>query len=187
MKNIDVKFKEEQRELLLQCKNKKFIKYKADPFRFSNTVYNKLGLFIGNNTYQIRNEIERQDYFGDTEDVARFFFEEINKDDIKSGLENIEQIDTIVDSKIINIYLIQEKQTLIENNEKTYEVNLTRAIIFKTEDREYAFVKDIWFSEEIEIIRANDLVKKLSTEYEKENHEFQDGCILYTERYIEEL
>lgn len=187
MKSIDIRFNNVQKEMLAQCKNKRFMKYKADPFKYTNTVYNRIGLFISNKTYQIRNEIETQDYFGNEEDVAKFFFEEIAKDDIRSGLENTQQIDTMIDSRIVGIYLIQENQKLMENKGNTYEVNLTRAIVFETEDREYAFIKDVWFSEEIEIIRGNDLTQKLLTDFDKEDSEFGDNCILYIERYIEEI
>lgn len=182
MKNINVQFNDEQINNLKWTIGKKFKKYKSDPFKFTNTVYGVVGLYIGSKVFVLKNEIEEQDYYGVKEDVAILNFRETKNNEIESKISNVKQISVDIESNIKDIVLINETQTLYENGLKTYEVKLTRGIIIKTEAREYAFVKDVWFSEQIEIIRGDNLEEKLLSNYDREDTEFSKNGILKIER-----
>ena len=51
---------------------------------------------------------------------------------------------------------------MFENGEQTYDVWLTRGIIIDVGDRQIAFEKDVWFSEEIIVHRGYELSKEFS-------------------------
>ena len=81
------------------------------------------------------------------------------------------------DSIIKKITVVNEHQQLFNQGIQTYDVYVTRAIIFEMEDGgEISFEKDIWFSEEINIRRGHDLIDKLSsTDSFAENWEGIEG------------
>ena len=82
---------------------------------------------------------------------------------IKSAFKDVEMISTPVGEEITSVKIVNEQQTVAINGELTYEVWLTRAIIFEVGGREISFEKDtIPFSEEITIQRGYNLIDKIS-------------------------
>lgn len=163
MKEIDMRFK---KEIFEEFINKKFEKYKHDPFVFTSSVHGTVGIYINNNVYEINNEQEAVDYYGNTDDYAVFKFIKTTDDKIKSLLKNVEQITTKIEKRIKKIILVNENQQTFENGIQTYNVWLTRAIIFVFEDsKEIMFQKDITpFSEEIDIKKGYELIKEIPSE-----------------------
>ncbi len=149
----------------------KFIKYRCDPFTFTNTVTAVVGIYIDNKVYKIFNEQELIDYFDIKDDFAVWNVYETKDSDIQSYIANCKQIDTPINEIIKNITLVNEHQTAIIDSVK-YELWVTRSIIFHLENKDIYFEKsDTAFSEEIEIRRGHDLLK----EYPKRNSYFMDG------------
>ena len=111
---------------------KKLIKYKCDPFVFTNSVYSIVGIYTDDTTYCVTNKIQPIDYFGANEDVGIFNIEESNEENIKSALVDTTQIETIVNEKIESIQVIEEHQKLFNAQTLEYDIHFTRAIIYKT-------------------------------------------------------
>lgn len=162
MVNIDMRFNQ---DIIRSLIGKNFVKYRCDRFVFTNSVTQRVGLFIDDKAYNLTNCQEAVDYFGQVEDVAVSRFEETSTDEIKSAFSDVEQIDTPIGAFIDEIRLVNENQCIYVNGECTYDVWLTRAIIFVVDGREVLFEKDIVpFSEEIIIMRGYDLEGQLSNE-----------------------
>ena len=156
-----------------QMIGKTFIKYKCDPFVFTNSVTGIVGLYIGNQIYEIKNEQTKFQYFDSIDDVALWNIKEVKDSDIHSFFEDTEQINTPVNQKITKITLINEKQVACIDN-LNYSLLVTRAIVFHLENRDICFEKDnTAFSEEIEIKRGHDLL----SEFPKRNDYFLDQWI----------
>ena len=85
-----------------------FIKYKCDPFVFTNSVTGIVGLYIGNKIYELKNEQIKFQYFDSIDDVALWNIKEVKDSDIHSFFEDTEQIITPVNQKIVKITLISE-------------------------------------------------------------------------------
>ena len=84
-------------------------------------------------------------------------------EEIKSAFTDVDQIDTPIGAAIDEIRLINENQRISVNGECTYDVWLTRAIIFVVDGREVLFEKDVVpFSEEIIILKGYELEGQLS-------------------------
>ena len=151
-------------ELINGLVGKKFEKYRHDQFDFTNSVTQRVGLFIGGKIYNLINEQQSVNYFGNSEDVSVFDIEESTLDMVRSAFEDIQQIDTPVEGIITEIRLINENQK-VSSQEDNYEVWLTRAIVFVVDGREITFEKDnVPFSEEITIIKGYSTEERLSDE-----------------------
>ena len=164
MKTIDMRFDE---DILRSFVGKTFSEYKCDPFVFTNSVTQIVGLYIDDKVYSMTNIQESVDYFGDTEDISVCKFKESEKKDIQSAFKDTEMISTPVKGIIEKILLVNEKQQLFKEGEELYSVWLTRGIVFFVNGREISFEKDIVpFSEEIIIRRGYSLLRDFSDEKE---------------------
>ena len=138
---------------------KKFKRYTCDPFLFSNSVTQNIGLFIDADVFILKNEQKEVDYFGEAEEMAVFQLLPAQERDVKSAFIDTEQIRTVVNQKITRIQLINEEQRVSDHEKILYDVFLTRGIIFFLEDREISFEKDqVPFSEEIFIQKGDHLI-----------------------------
>ena len=156
MKTFDMRFNIDTiKNLIGKC----FIKYKCDEFKFTNSVTGTVGIYIDDLVYEFRNEQETVDYFGVTDEYAVFKMINSTDDNIQSFFLNTEQISTPVREKISKIIVINENQKLYKDGIQTYDVWLTRGIIFCLDEREIAFQKDmVPFSEEIYINKGYNLI-----------------------------
>lgn len=97
---------------------------------------------------------------------------------IESALSDIQQINTPADEIINEISIKNENQQLFDNSIQTYDVWLTRAIIFHTNSRDICFKKDFTaFSEDIKIIRGHDLIKTYLKENKYFLEDWDDGVV----------
>ena len=157
-------------EIFKRMISQKFIKYKCDPFVFTNTVTGIVELYIGEKVFELKNEQTAFQYFDSMDDVALWNIKEVSDSEINSVFENTEQIDTSINQNINSITLVNEHQ-IVNIHEQEYNLWLTRAIIFHLENRDIYFEKDnTAFSEEIEIKRGHDLL----SEFPKRNDYFLD-------------
>ncbi len=67
-----------------------------------------------------------------------------------------------VELPVQRILVVQENQQLFENGEQTYDVWLTRGMLFDFGEFQLAFEKAVWFSEEIYITRGQNLISKFT-------------------------
>lgn len=85
------------------------------------------------------------DYFGTPEEVAVWSV----SDEKLPIVDKKTLVLTPVNETIKEIILIQENQRVFDDAGQTYDVWLTRGIVFDLGERQLAFEKDVWFSEEI--------------------------------------
>ena len=121
---------------------KEFSSFLHDEFNYTQSSTQVIELIIAGKSYYIYSFTEEKDYFGSPEDVAVWTV----SDEKLPVVEKKSFIKTPVKETIIGISLIQENQKVFENVEQTYDVLLTRGIVFDLGDRQIAFEKDIWFS-----------------------------------------
>lgn len=162
MKQIDMRFDVNIFKPLI---GRTFEKYRCDQFMYTNSVTQIVGIYIGNQVYKMTNIQETIDYFGNREDMAVCNFNKCQEDDIKSAFKDTSMITIPVNDGIEEIVLVNENQQVVKNGVQTYDVWLTRGIIFAVGGREISFEKDITpFSEEIIIHRGYDLLNEFASE-----------------------
>ena len=163
MTSIDTRLSSADMATIQSFVGKKMIKYKCDPFEFSTSVYGIVGVSFENMSFAFTNFIETMDYYGGQEDVAIFKLVQMPFQNIHSFIQNQTMVETPVESTVAEVKLVNECQKLFENGEQTYEVALTRGVIFIFEDgHELSFEKNIWFSEEISVEKGYDLINRFT-------------------------
>ena len=156
MNRMDMRF---DRNLVQSFVGQQFKKYRCDEFVFTNSVTQIVGIYIGDSVIKLSNEQEAVDYFGNKENIAIFKIMESKDSEIVSAFLNTEQKDNPVNGIIDEIILVEENQQVFERGSQTYDVWLTRGIIFNVDGREISFEKqNVPFSEEINIQRGDDLI-----------------------------
>ncbi|MBR4749728.1 MAG: hypothetical protein IK083_09205 [Abditibacteriota bacterium] len=171
MKAIDIRFSAKEMGLIKRMIGKKMVVYKHDPLEFSTSVYGLVGLLIEDESFAFTNFVEKMDYYGENEDVAVFRIKAIPFDEIKSKIQSQQMIEMPVNDIIAEIDVVNEHQKLYRYSVQTYDVMLTRGIIFRMKDgNELSFEKNIWFSENISVEKGYDLIKRFSP-----TDEFSEG------------
>ena len=158
MKTINIRFTENETQLLRECIGKPLHSVLHDEFTFVNSSTEAVQFNIGDEALFLYSFTESMDHYGSTEDVAVWTLE-------KTAYPIIRQkkfITTPVELPILRILLVQETQQLFENGVQTYKVQLTRGLLFDFGQFQLAFEKAVWFSEEIYITRGQNLISKFN-------------------------
>ncbi|MDO4854932.1 MAG: hypothetical protein Q4A43_05965 [Coriobacteriia bacterium] len=185
MKTVDIRLPKSQKTLLKELIGKEFKKFRCDKFHFRPAVYQIIGLFVGDNQYALKNEIQPIDYYGSEEDVAVLSFDQVDEQEISSHVIGGKQVDTPINQQINNIRLVEDTHIMSLGEEDAYRFSYTKAIIFDLKDRQIVLEKDIWFSEDILIYRGLNAESKIAAP-EAELEE-SDVCQFRAERRFESL
>ncbi len=163
MKHIDVRFNQEEIRLMQEMVGSVLMKYKCDPFEFSTAVYGIVGICTDKASYAFTNAIQVMDYYGADEDVAVFRMKKCAELEIKSLISENTMIELPVNQVIKEVDIINEHQKVFKREEQTYDVWLTRGVIFKlADDTEISLEKNIWFSEMITVDKGECLLSKFA-------------------------
>ena len=158
MKTIDIRLSESEVDMLRSMIGKEILACLHDEFQYTQTSTQAVGMMVGDTTYYIYSFVEGLDYFGTDEDVAVLSI----SDEKLPIIDSKTFVKTPVNEVVKGITLLQENQRVYQDGKQTYDVWLTRGIIIDVGERQIAFEKDVWFSEEIVVHRGYDLEKKFS-------------------------
>lgn len=159
MKTIDIRLKPEEVSKLRSLIGKELSAYWHDEFHYTQSSSQIVKIVAGDKEYYIYSFAEELDYFGSSEDVAVWSL----SDEKFPIVDKKTFVKTPVNETIKGITLIQENQCVFDENGQTYDVWLTRGIVFDLGDRQIAFEKDVWFSEEIIVHRGYELLTKFAS------------------------
>ena len=184
MNKINLQFDKTMIDMIKSMIGKNLIKYRCDPFIFSNSVHLNVGIYIEDKVYLLSNKEEVVDYFGAKEDIGILKIKECKDSEVKSGLVGVEQIDNPINTTIKEIHIINENQKLFQNEILTYDFDLTRGLIFVlSDDREISFEKWGPFGEEILLNRGHNLLNKFEA-IDDSNPEGDPNDVFKTTRSI---
>lgn len=158
MKTIDIRLKADEISLLRFMIGKEFSVYMHDEFRYTQSSSQVVAVVIDGLSFYLYSFTEALDYFGTTEDVAVWTV----SDEKYPIVDKKSFVHTPVNEIIRGITLIQENQRVFDKDEQLYDVWLTRGIVFDLGNRQIAFEKAVWFSEEIIVHRGLDLTERFS-------------------------
>lgn len=184
MKNIDVRFSRLEIKLFENMVGKVMTKYKCDPFYFSTAVFGIVGFVVEDSAFILTNTTRPLDYYGAMEDVAVMNLSRTDEQQIHSMVEDNQMIETPVGKRITGIDIVNEHQKLFQNGVQTYDVQLTRGVIFYFEDAsELSLEKNVWFSEDITICKGEGLLDRF-TPVEEFSDDWEDDYRGECERTI---
>lgn len=158
MKKIDIRFKASEIALLKGLCGSTLHSVYHDPFTFANTSLQIVKLQLEESNYFLYSFAEPKDYFGSEEDVAVWSFGNTEYPAVSKKAF----IEMPINEKIQKVFIIQENQKLFEAGSQTYDVWLTRGLVFDFGDHQISFEKSVWFSEDIIIRKGYDLVNEFS-------------------------
>lgn len=158
MKTIDIRINRNEMQLLRSFINKPLHTVQHDEFLFVNSSTGAVQFNIGDETVFLYSFTEPMDYYGSTEDVAVWALEKT----VYPIIQSKNFIKMPVELPVQRILLVQENQQLFESGEQTYNVWLTRGLLFDFGKFQLAFEKAVWFSEEIFITRGQNLISKFT-------------------------
>ncbi|MBR7019802.1 MAG: hypothetical protein IKI15_01950 [Lachnospiraceae bacterium] len=155
MKKIDIRLSDESTKLLAALKGKPLQSYCHEEFHYTNTSSQvaKLIALDGGELY-VYSFVEPQDYFGTEEEVAVWM---VSQERLPL-MNHKKLVEVPVGETVKDVLIVQENQKVFCDGEQTYDVWLTRGIIFDFGNRQVAFEKDVWFSEEIIIHKGYNLI-----------------------------
>lgn len=159
MKTIDIRLKSDEVSKLRSMIGKELSAYLHDKFQYAQSSSQVVEVVVGDKKYYIYSFTEEQDYFGTPEDVAVWSV----TDEKLSIVDKKTFVRTPVNETIKGITLIQENQRVFNDGGQTYDVWLTRGMVFDLGERQVAFEKDVWFSEEIIVHHGYDLSSRFSS------------------------
>ncbi len=159
MKTIDIRLKSAEVSKLRSMIGKELSAYSHDEFQCTPSSSQVVALVISDKMYYIYSFTEELDYFGTLEDVAVLSV----TDEKLPIVDRKTFVQTPIHETIKGITLIQDNQRVFEDDVQTYDVWLTRGIVFDLGERQVAFEKDVWFSEEIIVHRGYELSTKFSS------------------------
>lgn len=180
MTTIDKRFNQGEMNILRQLLEKNIIAFKHDEFNFNNSSSQVVGIETENGMIYLYSLTELLDYYGSFEDVAVWKLTE----ERYSFVDKKNLISSPVNESIKAIYVVQENQRLYEDGKQTYNVWVTRGLIFDFGDHQFSLEKPIWFSEDIYIQKGYDLIDKFAATDNFVNDDWSDGCIAECEREI---
>ena len=157
MKTYDMRFDAETMAMLQNLKGSVLKSIRSDAETLPSSTYGIAEIITSRGAYALTSTIEVADYFGALEDVAMFRLSP-STGDMPSRLMNTDMTNLPVEEIIQEIQIVNEHQELFHLGEKTYDVQVTRGIIFLLQNgQEISFEKNIWFSEMISIRRGTNL------------------------------
>ena len=184
MNRIDIRLKDTDKELLQSFIGTTLQSIEHDEFVFTNSSSQAVRLNVNNQVAYLYSFTESLDYFGSTEDVAVWSVESTEYPMILSK----SFITMPVQQAITGVSILQEHQMLFDHGTQTYDVWVTRGIIFDLGDHQISFEKPVWFSEEIIIRKGYDLLNSFRPVDDIENADiWEDGIEMKCERLTELL
>lgn len=157
MKKYDFRF---NTTLIKSFLGKNFTKYKHATFMYTNSVTGIVGFEIDDNVYELTNEYEAMDFLTLDGESTVFQISKTKWDKVESMINN-DINESTINEKIQKVILVNDHTTLKIEQNVAYDMWDTKAIIFCFNNHELCFAKqDCWFSQEIEIYKGHDLLKK---------------------------
>ena len=153
-----------------------------DEFTFTNSVYGKVSLFIGDKIFNILNQLEVVEYYGAKEDIAVLSIKQVEKDEVCSLLKDQKQIAMDV-KEIIKSIDIVNYHIYVKVSTKEYDNCFTEGLIFNLGNIQVAFERSSSFIEMIDIYKGYDLISKF-TDVSEYGDDFDNPAIVKTERNI---
>lgn len=180
MTSINLCLTAQEIEILRSMVGKKLVSIQHDKFRYTNTSFKAVALHIEDATYYLYSLTEVMDFYGDTEEVARWSLQA----DKKSFIDAKDWMASPIDETIRDIRVVQEHQEVFDGEEQTDDVLVTRGLIFDFGDRELSFEKAAWFSEDIYIQKGQDVISTFTSPSAFEEDDWPDGLTAKCTRSI---
>lgn len=153
-----------------------------DEFTFTNSVYGVVSFYIGDNIFNLTNELEKLNCYGENEEVSILHLSQVDKNQVKSLLNDTKQVETKIAKVITGIDILIDT-IHVEVEKEIYDNTYVKGIIFHFENDEIAFEKTDSFTEMIGVYKGYNLVEKF-TDINEIKNQFSKAKNVETKREI---
>ena len=141
---------------------KKLICFKSQQKDSWNRIFGNILLVTEDSEVELRNELTEIEYFGNTEEVSKFYVNQITKDKPCKLLVEDSITETPVNEIIEDIIVIKDEIDVKDSSENSiYEITMDDAVIIKTDNSVYAISREWSLEEELIFIKTSDYMKDI--------------------------
>lgn len=171
------------KELLKSLISKKLVCFRSQKKDSWNKIFGNMLLVTDDSQTEIRNELTPIAYFGDTEDVSKFYVNKIDENKPFELMVADSIIDTPVNDNISDILIAQD--TIVVKDQSgtiVYEITIDTAIILKMENYSYVISREWSLEEELLFVKTVDYekaiysIKKIIEEWSDEDEHLIASC-----------
>lgn len=130
MNILDTKISGAERELLMRLIGKQLHKIRHDEYFAVDSIYRGLGVFVGDEAYEIGCALQCVDYFGGDEEISVLGVHPISPETSTSHLVGVKQVDETIERTIEDVILYEDTHILLEDGVETDRHLFTLAIQF---------------------------------------------------------
>ncbi|MBO4857897.1 MAG: hypothetical protein J5527_05235 [Treponema sp.] len=141
---------------------KKLICFKSQQKDSWNRIFGNILLVTEVSEVELRNELTEIEYFGNTEEVSKFYVNQITKDKPFKLMVEDSITETPVNEIIEDIIVIKDEIDVKDSSENSiYEITMDDAVIIKTDNSVYAISREWSLEEELIFIKTSDYMKDI--------------------------
>ncbi len=141
---------------------KKLLCFKSQQKDSWNRIFGNILLVTEDSEIELRNELTEIEYFGDSEDVSRFYVNLITKEKTFQLMVEDSIAETSVNEVVEDIIIIKDEISVKNSSGNTiYEITMDDAVIIKTDNSVYTISREWSLEEELIFIKTSDYKKDI--------------------------
>ena len=141
---------------------KKLLCFKSQQKDSWNRIFGNILLVIEDCEVELRNELTEIKYFGDSEEVSKFYVNQITNDKPFQLMVEDSIAETPVNEVIEDIIIVKDEINVNDSSGKSlYEITMDDAVIIKTNNSVYAISREWSLEEELIFIKTSDYKKDI--------------------------
>lgn len=161
----------------------KLVCFKSQKKDSWNRIFGNIALITDKTEIELRNELTDIEYFGDSEDVSKFYVNQISASKPFSLMIEDEVFKTSVNEIITDIIIVEDEISIKDSSgNPIYEITMDDAVIIKTANSTYAISREWSLEEELIFIKTSDYkkdiysIEQIISEWSDEDENFIATC-----------
>ena len=141
---------------------KKLLCFKSQQKDSWNRIFGNILLVTEDSEIELRNELTEIEYFGDSEEVSKFYVNKITKEKPFQLMVEDSIAETSVNEVVEDIIIVKDEINVKDSSGNTiYEITMDDAVIIKTDNSVYAISREWSLEEELIFIKTSDYKKDI--------------------------
>ena len=149
---------EKELQMLKSLIGAKLICFKSEQKDSWNRIFGNIALITDKTEIELRNELTEIEYFGETEEVSKFYVNQITAENPFCLMVQTDVFETTVNETITDIIIVKDEVVAKDTFEKTiYEITTDDAVIIKTDSSAYVISRDWHLEEFMLFVKTTDI------------------------------
>ncbi len=149
-------------DILKSLIGKKLLCFKSQQKDSWNRIFGNILLVTEDFEIELRNELTEIEYFGDSEEVSKFYVNKITKKKPFQLMVEDSIAETSVNEVVEDIIIVKDEINVKDSSGNSiYEITMDDAVIIKTDNSVYAISREWSLEEELIFIKTSDYKKDI--------------------------